>query len=365
MNTSAAPPRPERASTDGSLQKERDKTDTELLERASAAEVVAKEVIQEARRTADDLLEDARQRADNVDPTQKGPPPSSVQHDRRLEDRVVHHARLEADSVLKTELWERKRALDDLLRLEREGTDEDLLVERIQADEALGTRDIILAMVSHDLRNLLGSMALHTEFMLRDLPADVDPKSGTRARTERIQRSVARMNRLVGDLLDVARIEEGKLAVQPTRLDLTPLLREAVELAEPAAQAAKLTLRVEAPPDPVLVPADRDRILQVMANLLANAFKFTPAGGTVTVRVASTSNGALVSVQDTGKGVPAAELESVFVKFRQVETAGGSSVGLGLGLYISKCILEGHQGRIWAENPPGGGGLFRFTLPDA
>jgi signal transduction histidine kinase len=95
--------------------------------------------------------------------------------------------------------------LDDLLRLERDGTDEDLSVERIQADEELGARDLILAMVSHDLRNLLGSMALHTEFMLRDLPADDNQRSGTRARAARIQRSVARMNRPVGDLMDIAR----------------------------------------------------------------------------------------------------------------------------------------------------------------
>lgn len=360
MPPNADKPTPERISTDDSLKAERDKTDAELDTRQKNDKAEAGQVLRTARSRADDVVDAARAEVD----AQAGgtPPQREALKNRRAEaDRALQAERAQADAIRDAELAERKRVLDDLLRLERESTDEDLLEERARADEALTTRDLMLAMVSHDLRNMLASVALNTEATMREMEPGDAHTSKAWQRAQRTQRSVARMNRLLGDLLDVASIDEGKLPVQPKPNDLVAVVDEAVELFRGAASARSVRLVPPERAGAVKALLDHDRIIQVLGNLLGNAIKFTPAGGQVRVALKQTPTEVEVRVTDTGPGIQADHLESIFGRYFQVGSAQRS--GLGLGLYISRCIVDSHGGRIWAECKPGEGATLVFTLP--
>jgi signal transduction histidine kinase len=168
------------------------------------------------------------------------------------------------------------------------------------------------------------------------------------------------MNRLIGDLLDVASIEAGVLAVHREVEDATQVVMEAVETFQAQASASKVSLAAEIVSSS---PASFDyaRILQVLINLLSNAIKFTPANGRVVVRLERAGDELRFAVSDTGVGIPAYQLEAIFERFVQVTK--NDRRGVGLGLYISKCIVRGHGGRIWAESRIGEGSTFCFTLP--
>ena len=125
--------------------------------------------------------------------------------------------------------------------------------------------------------------------------------------------------------------------------------------------ASGITLVADTGPAPLLVGFDSARILQVLTNLISNALKFTPANGRIVVRLERVATDALVTVEDSGTGIPAEHLETIFTRFAQVKK--NDPRGLGLGLFISKCIVQGHGGRIWAESEPGRGTTLRFTLP--
>jgi len=218
-------------------------------------------------------------------------------------------------------------------------------------------------MVSHDLRNMLGGIAMSAALLAQDAPAEVDIPTSIRARAALIQRFAARMNRLVCDLVDVASIESGKLVVETRSDDLSSLIRESVELFQPSASERGLSLEMTRDQEPMIARFDRERIIQVVANLISNAIKFTPKGGRVELRVEQRGGEVLVSVADDGIGVPADDLETIFGRFSQVGT--GNRTGLGLGLFISRCVVEAHGGRIWAERIATRGSKFVFSLPAA
>jgi signal transduction histidine kinase len=178
----------------------------------------------------------------------------------------------------------------------------------------------------------------------------------------RIQQSGARMNRLIGDLVDVASIEAGRLTATLEAADPAHVTIEAVETFGPQATAGGVSLVTEIVGPLSLASFDPARILQVLTNLLSNAVKFTPPDGTVVVRVEQVGDDTCFAVKDSGAGIPGDKLEAVFARFLQV--AKDDRRGLGLGLYISKCIVQGHGGRIWAESTVGEGSTFRFTLPN-
>ncbi|NNF26984.1 MAG: PAS domain-containing sensor histidine kinase, partial [Gemmatimonadetes bacterium] len=223
--------------------------------------------------------------------------------------------------------------------------------------QAVVARDEVLAVVSHDLRNPVG-----TVYSASDLLLEVDfPKDKRQEHLSIIKRSAARMNRLIEDLLDVARMESGGLSVSPTLEDPADLLTEACELARPRAVTKGVTL--DCAPDARLpaVRADRDRVLQVMSNLVGNAIKFTPEGGQVEVGASMGEHEVIVRVADTGPGIPEDDREHVFNRFWQVKRS--DRAGAGLGLAIVKGIVEAHGGRVWVGDREEGGSLFCFTLP--
>jgi signal transduction histidine kinase len=173
---------------------------------------------------------------------------------------------------------------------------------------------------------------------------------------------VARMNRILEDLLDITSIEAGRLAVVRESGDANEPVREVVAAFAPLAAAKGITLDADVAAHALVAVFDHERIVQVLANLVSNALRFTPSSGTITVRVAAANEGIRFAVADSGVGVPADQLEGVFERFRQLSR---DRRGLGLGLYISKSIVEAHGGRIWAQSVPGAGSTFYFTIPTA
>ena len=347
----------DRSSTDEGLATERRRTDTELANRSDAIRAVATTVVAEAREKADSVLSDARDLAD-----QKVQANSTVQHERARADAALEGQRSGADQAACDDSERRQVALASLLAVEREYTDLRLETERERADQALTSREDFMAMVSHDLRNLLGGIALSAE-LLKGIGKAPDAGARIDDHAERIQRLAARMSRLVGDLMDVASIEAGKLGLVRVRRNANVLLRDAQGAFEPAAAAQGIKLTCESCGDPGFIEQDQERLLQVLTNLVNNALKFTPSGGTIVIRLERGTGELRFSVTDSGRGVPADLLDKIFERYFQA--AKGDRRGLGLGLFISKSIVEGHGGTMWAENAAGGGSTFFFTIPMA
>lgn len=356
---------PERQQTDLSLRTEREKADRALAERQATIDEVADQTVQKARVVADAVLSEARERADQRLDHAAQP---AIVHDtiveqRQAEDEALDTERAAADASLRDERMATARALAGLLPLEREKTDRYLLTERSRSDDDLATRDDFLGIVSHDLRNLLGGVVTDADLLSR-LTTSNEHRVMLAAATARIQRYAARMNRLVGDLVDIASIDAGKLAMTTAPEDVVTLMAEAVELFHAMAAAKGLKLVLEAADRPLLAEFDHDRVLQVLANLITNAIKFTTSGS-IRLRGEQAAAGEEVRifVCDTGTGIPKEMLEAIFERFWQVGK--DDRRGLGLGLYISRSIVEAHGGKIWAESSLGAGSTLCFTLPGA
>jgi signal transduction histidine kinase len=349
-------PTPERRQTDDSLRAERDRADRAVAETLDQLEEAADAVISKAQVRADELLAAARERTDRG--LAGASPRASLARERKAEDAAVREDRALAEDKLRQE---RTRAHGGAaLARDRGETDRDLLGERARSDHALAARDVFLGIVSHDLRNQLNVIVGYSALMVEESSVD-DRVARLRQHAERIQRSAARMSRLIGDLVDVASIEAGMLAVAREESDPAEVVREAVDTLGAHARAMGVAIEEEVASTPPAASFDPARILQVLVNLLGNAIKFTPAGGKVTVRLERLRDDIHIAVSDTGAGIPTDKLEVVFDRFVQVDAS--DRRGVGLGLYISRCIVNGHGGRIWAESRPGVGSTFHFTLP--
>ena len=224
----------ERDFTDESLKVEREKTDDELANSRATVEEDADSVVRVARSRADALLDRARALTDEQ-PTRIT---REVADERRRADQTLGDERALADRALTVGLEARRRALQEVLRVERQATDARLLTERYRADDALATRDTFLAMVTHDLRTLLGGIVLTAHLLDKEAAQEQTPIDFVRTGAQRIERAAARMSRLIGDLVDVASIEAGKFAVNPRPGEVGPLLREASEIFQAAAAEA-------------------------------------------------------------------------------------------------------------------------------
>jgi signal transduction histidine kinase len=350
-----------RAHTDGSLCDERSKTDQELAKRRAIVERDADAVVSLAQRRADEVLALARERADRAmqDVATAAAEMDRVEKARAAEDDVLANERSAAREELEIERAARAEIVSELLLLERMRTDEHLASERAAADAALVARDDVLGVVSHDLRTQLHAIGLGAELILCDIDANV-PVTRIREHAVRNLQHVARTHRLLGDLLDLAAIDAGKLRVEPSKVDAAELARETVNAFQPLAVRANVALVSEVTVDRLPARLDRERILQVLGNLVTNAMEFTDAGGRVTVSVRGTDGGVRFAVRDTGRGIASDRLSTIFDRFAQ---ASSDRRGVGLGLYISRSIVEAHRGRLSVESLVGEGSEFAFELP--
>ncbi len=228
--------------------------------------------------------------------------------------------------------------------------------------DAKRARDDLVSIVSHDLRNPVHTISMAASFLLEIAPAN-DRRVQARRQLEVIQRSANRANRLIQDLLDVAKIQAGGLAVDPVAVEVKGLVGEVMESATTLASAAQIKVTSDFNEPLPSVASDRERVLQVFTNLIGNAIKFTPKGGSITIRATHESGEVRFTVADSGPGIPREHLDHVFDRYWQAKST--AKLGTGLGLSIAKGIVEAHGGRIWAESPPGRGAEFNFTLPVA
>ncbi len=227
-----------------------------------------------------------------------------------------------------------------------------------QALAATRARDELLGIVAHDLRNPLNTISMAASFAVEMIEGeDAQP---LRRQLDIIDRTVEHMNRLIQDLLDASRVQTGQLALErlPTRPE--SVIHEAMDMLQPLATHAGVRMEADCGPElpPVLV--DRQRMVQVLSNLVGNALKFTPEGGRI--GIGATVHGGTVrfTVSDTGNGIPADQLPLIFGRFYQARS---DKRGLGLGLSIAKGIVEAHGGEIWAESVVGQGSTFGVDLP--
>ena len=222
------------------------------------------------------------------------------------------------------------------------------------------TKTEFLSIVSHEFRTALTGIQGFSE-LIRDGGLEADE---LRAYGAYIFNDADRVNRLIGDMLDLDRMESGRMSMRSGAVDINEVLTEAMTRAGTAAT----TVEFKADLDPRLpiVSGDRDRLIQVVSNLVNNAVKYSPDGGTVTLSSRAEGGFALVSISDTGLGIPPDEIGHVFERFRRVRSGAAQSIpGTGLGLTIVKQIVEMHGGKIWVESAVGHGSAFHFTVPMA
>jgi PAS domain S-box-containing protein len=223
--------------------------------------------------------------------------------------------------------------------------------------EAVRMRDEVLSIVAHDLRNPLGRIVMGTDLLLE--VSEVNEMQ--RSQLEILRRAADGMNHLIQDLLEVARIESGHgLTVDRQRWAVTPLLADACDLLQTAAEEKGLRLACIGPGGELFVEADRDRFIQIMSNLIGNAVKFTDRGE-IMVRAEHTDEGVRFSVADTGPGIAEEDLARLFDRFWQARRSRRG--GAGLGLAITRGLVEAHDGHLRVESEVGRGTTFHFTLP--
>jgi len=223
---------------------------------------------------------------------------------------------------------------------------------------SLRARDEMVGVVSHDLRNPVAAVKMLSRMMLR---APEMSETEARDNIELIAQAAEQMDALIRDLLDVNRLDGGKLVISPVPVDPFVLLTDSLQTLRPLVEekVISLDLQIEAALPKVL--ADRERIQQALSNLVGNAIKFSPAGSKIVVGARGDADDVIISVLDRGQGIAAEHLPRVFDRYWQSSRT--DRQGAGLGLAIAKGIVEAHGGRIWIESRPGEGTTASFSLP--
>jgi signal transduction histidine kinase len=372
-----------RAHTDARLGVERATSDAEGLVSATGARRLLDDLIERDRILADLRLLKfrdsadriiSRERSDSLSPdfaasSERASADQCKKVEREVTDAILRRERQRSDAAVEVE-----RSEQDALSIEREArrqeTDDQLSTERHGADatataldetrnalaQAQTQQHDVLAIVAHDLRTPLTVISMNAE-SIADMTREV--VTGTSART--ITLAVARMERLLSDLLDVARIESGTLRIVRRQHDVGSLLLEIFQSYQPMFSDRDITFTVNTPADRIMASFDYDRIVQVVSNLLGNAMKFTPGGGAVVLDVERQAEQVAFALRDGGPGIPQSALPHIFKRFWKIDS--DARRGLGLGLHICEKIMQAHGGQIWAESDVGNGATFRFTLP--
>jgi signal transduction histidine kinase len=244
--------------------------------------------------------------------------------------------------------WIFTRRLGEIQRRERQSAR--------RAEQALSTKEELLRIVAHDLRSPLGAILLRASTLGRS-SADEQARASARS----IMAICERMAGLIESLVEAANVESGRLSLTVQRFAVGELIRAAIDTFTPAAADKSIHMEGAVTPADLELTADRERLLQVISNLLGNALKFTPAGGVVGVGAKVRGGQVRFEVRDTGPGIAPENHGHVFERYWGSDRQGGG--GIGLGLYIAKGIVDAHGGRIWVESAPGRGAGFFFEIP--
>ncbi len=252
-------------------------------------------------------------------------------------------------------------AKERVARADAEAAQEALAVQNERLRELDRLKDDFISLVSHELRTPLTSIQGYLELLLDGGAGELGPEQARFLTV--VDRNSRRLMQLVGDLLFMAQVEAGKLALDLDEVDLSEVINECLEAARPTADERKLELVADIQETPSML-GDRSRLAQVLDNLVSNALKFTPHTGRVSVRVSADGDDALVEIVDTGVGIPADEQERLFERFFRSSNATEQAIpGTGLGLTIAKTIVERHEGSITIESVEGAGTTVRVRLP--
>ena len=223
-------------------------------------------------------------------------------------------------------------------------------------------KSAFVSMASHEIRTPLTSMKGFVENMLAGVTGDLRERQVLYL--TRVKYNIERLTRTLNDLLDLSRIEAGHVGLRLVDVSLAEVTAEALDSLRPQAEAKSLVLETVAPSQLAPVRGDRDKILQILTNLVHNAIKFTPSSGRISIGLTPVENSAIqVCVADTGCGIAAEEVPRVFDRFYRSDSVTTDTRGAGLGLAITKSLVDLHQGRIWVESTVGSGSRFYFTLP--
>ncbi len=230
-----------------------------------------------------------------------------------------------------------------------------------EARDAIGIREDVLAMVSHDLQNPLSVIMMSLKILQSQEFGDSEKSKRAAKAMMRIKHSTEIMRGLIARILDFAKIQAGTFAVNLKEENAVLVIEDFLESACMLAEERSLKIINAMDADLPVIICDRERLIQVFSNLIGNAIKFTPKGGTITVRAQEAEGQVYFTIEDTGKGIAADQLPHIFDRFWQVEHS--ANHGVGLGLAIAKGIIEAHSGKIWAESVLGVGTSFHFALP--
>jgi two-component system sensor histidine kinase GlrK len=226
-------------------------------------------------------------------------------------------------------------------------------------------KDDFVSSVSHELRSPLSAIAGYVELLMSRPLEEIKPEKRAKA-FGIIQESTGRLTTFINDILDLAKLKAGRVEIRKSPVNIRKTAEDILNLYQPLFEKKKLTGKMEVPEDVPVVSLDEEKIKQVITNLISNAFKFTPEGGSITIRGEFDDEKIVMSVVDSGIGIPKDFVGQLFERFKQVpgtrEKIGGPK-GTGLGLAIAKGIVEAHGGKIWAESEIGKGSSFRFWVP--
>jgi signal transduction histidine kinase len=216
-----------------------------------------------------------------------------------------------------------------------------------------------VANVSHEFKNPLAVIRESFGIVLDGTAGEINPNQEKFLKLGK--KNTERLIRLVTDMLDLARIESGKMKMKREKLDIGSLADEVAVTCEKELLDKQISFKMDIKQDIGMIWGDKDKITEVILNLLNNSIKYTPSGGTVAIRIEDAGEEILFEISDTGPGIPKKDHEKIFDKFERITTK--KQEGTGLGLPIAKDIVELHRGKIWVESEPGKGSKFIFTLP--